>query len=126
MADLYISGKQGSVRTVNSSGFSFSFDTWELSSNAKLPDITNFTSGGYQALLSGIIDGTVTVSGPYNSGNMAFTAGLTYVWVLCFTDAIYLTCTAIIQTLKADDKVADAPRINIVAKSTGSFSAGIV
>ena len=123
MADNFIVGKSGSVKI---GAVSYSFDKWKVSFHAVLPVITNFTSGGYQALLSGLVDGTVTISGPYNNTNMGFTVGTTYTWLLNLTDAVGLSVPAIIESLEPDDAVADSPRISITAKSTGSFTAAIL
>jgi hypothetical protein len=104
----------------------YSFDKWSLTLKAILPEITNFTSGGYQALLSGIESGGLTVSGPYNQGNMAFTVGNSYLWVLGFTASIVINMPGLIESIAADDNVKENPKITVTVKSSGAFLAAIV
>lgn len=90
-----------------------------------LPKVTNFNSSPYQLLVAGILSATVYLEGPYNQGNMPFTAGTSYAWILGFTNSISLTVTAFIEEIGIDEDVEGSPRINITAQSSGSFTASI-
>src|SRR5271166_4680908 len=93
MADNFLSGKQGQVEIASTT---YSFRSWKAPMEIANPDITNFTSGGFQAILNAITKATITLEGPYNEGNMAFTVGNSYTFVLGYTNSISLTVTAIV------------------------------
>jgi hypothetical protein len=106
-------------------GRAYSFSTWDLTLNCSLPKITNFTSGGFQALLAGIVSGQISVKGPYNNTNMAFTVGNLYTWTLGFTTSVVINVPGLIESITSDDDVKEFPKISITAKSTGVFLAAI-
>jgi hypothetical protein len=151
MADNYISGKTGSVSVPNLSSVlvPYSFSKWKATLTAKLNDITNFTTQGYQKMLASIVSASLTVSGPYNAGNMnppftqvadptdgpptgsgpgpytGFAVGVQYTFNLGWTSSLGLAIPAIIETIDIDDDVQTDATISITAKSTGPFSAFI-
>lgn len=118
----YVSGTEGSVKIGSTA---YAFGKWKAQMKMILPKVTNFTSSGAQELLSGVKSATITLSGPYNSGAMAFTVGTSYTWLLNFTDAIGLSITARIESIEPDNDVEGNPIINITAQSTGTFTAAI-
>lgn len=122
MADNYLSGIQASVVIGVTS---YSFSKWGLEIETNLPKVTNFTSQAFQALVKGVTKGTITLEGPYNQGNMPFTSGTSYTWILTWTTGISITVTALISRLAPDDDVEDAARIRIQAESNGVFTAAI-
>ncbi len=122
MADNFLAGKSASV-TVGAK--SFSFDKFRLSIKCGLVEVTSFTSGGYQVMIPGILSATLTVSGPYNQGNMTFTAGVSYSWNLTFTTNITLIVVALIESLEPDVDVKGRQSVSITAQSSGSFTAAI-
>ena len=123
MADNYLSGKDAKVMIGSTT---YSFSKWSLDMKTNLPKVTNFTTAGFQKVVQGITSGTLTVSGPYNEGNMAFTSGQSYAWILGFDGTTTLTCTARISSIKADEDVDGSPQISITAETDGSFTAAIV
>lgn len=122
MADNYISGKSGGVKV---GATAYSFGKWKALMKMNLPSITNFTSGGAQALLDAIKRATITLVGPYNQGNMPFVVGTTYTWLLHFTDAINLSIPAKVESIDVDNDVETNPVITITAQSDGTFTAAI-
>jgi hypothetical protein len=122
MPDAYVSGLTGSVKI---GATSFSFDRWKLTIKTVLVEVTNFTSGGFQQFVTAITGATLTVSGPYNTGNMAFVCGVAYIWILGFTALIALTVTAIIETLEPDVDAKGRASVSITAQSHGAFTAAI-
>jgi hypothetical protein len=151
VVDNYISGKTGSVQVPNLSSVlvPYSFSKWTAMLTAKLNDITNFTTQGYQKMLSSIVSASLTVSGPYNAGNMnppftqaadpangpptggasgaytGFAVGVQYTFFLGWTASLALAIPAIIETIDIADDVQTDATISITAKSTGPFSAFI-
>lgn len=90
------------------------------------PKVTNFTGGGYRQLVSGITEGTVTVEGPYDNGNMAFTSGNSYDLTLQWTSGVTLAGTGILASLEPSMDVEDAGRLKCTFEISGSFTAGVV
>lgn len=122
MTDNYLSGTSGAVMI---SSTAYSFAKWKVPMKSGLPKVTNFNSSPYQLLVAGILSATIYLEGPYNQGNMPFTAGTSYAWILKWTPSISLTITAFIEELAVDDDVESSPRVNITAQSSGSFTASI-
>jgi hypothetical protein len=123
MADNYISGKSGSVTIA---AVAYPFGKWKLAMKSGLPKVTNFSTGGYQLLVSGITQGTITLEGPYNEGNMPLTAGNSYAFVLLWATGISLSCTAFVESIEASTDVEQAGHIVVTAQTSGAFTAAIV
>jgi hypothetical protein len=122
MAANYLSGVQAAV-LIGATPYSFS--KWSIPIEIDLPKITNFTSQAFQAIVAAVTRGTITLQGPYNQGNMPFTAGSSYTFILQYTNSVSITVTALIEQIRPDIDVEDAQRITIVAKSNGTFTAAI-
>lgn len=122
MTQNILSGTTGSVKI---STTTYSFGKWKAEFKTKLPDVTNFNSGGYRQRVTGITEATVTLSGPYDQGNMPFTAGTAYTLLLGWTSLISLSVPILVESIKADNDVDGNPTIEIVGQSTGSFTAAI-
>ena len=123
MPQNLLSGKTGSVLIGT---VSMSFGKWKAAFKTNLPKVNNWNSTPYQALVSGLTSGTLTISGPYDEGNMPFVCGNSYTFILGFTDTINLTCTVLIESIDAENDVDGAPSISITGQSNGSFTAAIV
>lgn len=148
----YISGKSGFVSTdVLGAGGApyFSFNKWSASIKAILPEVTNFTTAGYQTLVSGIVSADLTLTAPINQGllNPAFTqdgepvggppgigagssgtgfaVGSYYTFNLGFTSTLFLVVSALVTGLDVDEDVEGNPILNITAESDGSFAARV-
>lgn len=122
MPDNYISGKTGSVLV---GGVAYAFGKWKLSMKTGLPKVTNFNTGGYQLLVSGITSGTITLEGPYNQGNMPVTCGNSYAFTLTWAPTITIAVTAFVESIEASDDVEGAGHVVVTAQSSGSFTAAI-
>ncbi len=118
-----ISGKTGAVLV---GSIQYAFGKWEYAMSTGTPKVTNFTGGGYRQIVSGITEGTITVEGPYDEGNMPLTSGNTYTLTLNWNNTISLTGTAILAKLTPSMDVEDAGRIKCVFEVNGTFTAAIV
>ena len=116
-----MTGINGAVRT---SGSSYAFAKWKADMRANLPKVNNFTSS-YQQLVAGMKSATVTLTGPYDQGNMPFTAGASYIFILDWNGSISLTITVLLESIGASQDVEDAGRVELVGQSNGSFTAAI-
>lgn len=118
----FISGTAGSVKIGSTP---YGFDKWRIAMRSNLPKVTNFTGGGYQQNVGGVVGGTLTLSGPFDSTAMGFTVNTSYVFVLGMDTGVSLTVTARVAGIEVDNSVEDAPRVSVTAESTGSFTAAI-
>jgi hypothetical protein len=118
----FLSGTTGSVKVGSTV---YAFDKWRLSMKGGAPKVTNFAGSGYQQLVPGVKSATITLSGPYNQGAMAVAVNTSYAWILGMDTGVEITVTAQVTGIDVDDSVEDAPRVNVTAESTGSFTASI-
>lgn len=118
----YLSGKTGSV-LVN--GVAYPFDKWKLSITVGKPKVTNFKTSPYQALVSGILAGKLSLEGPYDAGNMPLTGGNEYVFTLGWTVALNIQVQCIVD-LDLSNDVEQNPKVSISGESDGSFGISIV
>ena len=120
------SPKSGTTGYVKLGTTTYAFGKWKVTFKAGAPKVTNFTGSGYQQLVAGVVSGTLTLTGPYDNGNMPLVAGTTYVFHCGSDTGVELTFSAIVTQIEVDDEVEDACRVNVTAESTGSFTAAIV
>jgi hypothetical protein len=117
----FFSGKSGSVSIGE---VDYAFGKWSIDLDANLPKMNNFLSG-FQILVSGLISSKLTLSGPYDAGEMAFTAGNSYEFILAVSDTIAFTITYFVENIKIDDDIDDAARISLSGQSSGSFTPSV-
>lgn len=98
---------------------------WTLTMSTDTPKISNFTTAPYHAYLAALTGGKLKASAPYNQGNMPLTCGMTYTFVLGYSNTISISVTAIVNEITPTVDVEDAERIEISATVTGSFTAAI-
>lgn len=118
----YLSGTSGFVKL---GATDYAFGKWKIALRSGAPKVTNFTSGGYQEIVGGVIAGTITLNGPYNQGAMALAANTSYVFHLGMDTGVEFSLTARITNLEVDNDTEDAPRVTVTAESSGSFTASI-
>jgi hypothetical protein len=118
MAFNPIAGKQGSTLLGT---LTYAFAKWKLSYKAKLVPVNNFTSG-FQQLVTGLLSATVSLSGPYDVGNMPMTIGNSYLFTLGITSMINLQVTALIESLEPEDDIEGAAMMAVTAQTSGSFT----
>lgn len=118
----YLSGKSGYVKV---GAGTYSFGKWRLPMKGGAPKVTNFTSLGFQALVPGIISGTVILSGPWNVGNTPIAVGFAYVFHLGLDTGLELAVTALVTDITPENDVEGTPQVSVTAESTGPFTAAI-
>ncbi len=118
----FLAGKNAAVLI---GSISFRFDEWKVTLRNQLSKVTNFESQGYADYIDGITDGKITLSGPYDQGNMSFTVGSSYDLILTYISGTTLTVAALLESIDPDVKVEDAERVSLTFQSTGAFSAEI-
>jgi hypothetical protein len=118
----FYSGKNGSVAVGNTT---YKFSDWSLNMDGNLPNVTNFSSSGCRENLDGINEADITLSGPYDAGNMAFARNTVYTLVLTVGSSITFSVPARSKGLNVTQKVEDAGRISATFQSTGTFTAAI-
>ncbi len=122
MPHNYISGKDGYV-LVNDA--EFAFDKWGLKVKTKTPSVKNFTSQGFEETVKGFTDGTISLSGPYDQGNMPLESGEVYEFHLGWKAGIEIVVNARVQEIGPDVNADDADRVSVTALSQGVFTAAI-
>ncbi len=115
----------GCLASVTVGSTTFAFDEWKFSPKNNLAKVTNFTSSCFGAYIKGITEGEITLSGPYDEGNDAWTVGNTYSIVLA-TSAFTVTVPGILKGIDLDVKVDDAARLSLTLQTTGVFTAATV
>ena len=91
-----------------------------------LPKVNNFNSA-FQQLVVGITSATLTLSGPWDIGNMPFTVGNIFTFVLQATvvGPVTLTVNAIVNDITPESDIDGALTVKVTAETTGSFTAAI-
>jgi len=122
MAQNLLAGKTGSV-TIGAT--TFSFGKWEVEVHSKMVPVPNFNGAGAEQYVAGLYGGKLTVSGPYDMGNMPFTVGTQYTWSLALNASVVLSLPAIVDSIKPSVDVEGAAMITITAQSNGTFTPSI-
>lgn len=118
----FLGGPVGFIRV---GGVQWALGKWSMSMRAGAPRVNNFTSG-YQRVVSGLKSATLTISGPYDMGNMPLTVGQSADFVLGLNNpAVSLLCTAVVTEINPSQDIEDAARVTITADSDGVFTAAI-
>lgn len=115
----------GKSSTISIAGTSKPLDTMEISIDGEPVDVTNFTSSGWQELLTGggIRSADITASGPYNgiasgaSASDPVTSNVAF--ILTFAAGPALTVTAQLISVKPSVNVRGAAQVTYTARSTG-------
>jgi len=123
MPQDFLTGKDGFV---NTGGVNYSFGKWKWSAKAKMVPRPNFNGGGFEQYVVGLLGGKITISGPYDSGNMPFAVGAQYNWTLGLAVSVFLTVPGILEGIEVDEDVEDGPMVNLTVQSNGAFTAAIV
>ena len=118
----FYAGKSG---TITVGGTSKPLTDWSIDIKVEAIDTTNFSSGGWQEMVSGIYSVDITASGPYN-GTSGVTQGTAAAFVLDVDGAgggPSFSGNAIITSLKIETSVKDVAKITYTGVSTGSWTA---
>ena len=115
-----ISGKLGFIQ-INSTLVPFSKWTFELD-NETVP-VTNFFSGGFREIVTGITQGTIKASGPHNTGFMPIRVDAKVAFTLGIGPGMFTNqIAAVIRNVVLDEDVEGTPMLNITAETNGIFS----
>lgn len=118
-----LSGITGSVK-IGSTPYAFS--KWSLEMKCVVVKANNFTGGGYQQVVPGLCSATLTLeANTYDQGNMAFTVGNFYSFILGYTATISVTVSMLIESISPSIDVEGGQPIKITGQSNGSFTASI-
>lgn len=110
--------------SVTVAGNPMCFDTWTLDMKGNESDVTNFCGTGYKQWVPGIIEGTITLSGPLDEGNMNLEINGVYEIILFYSATVSLMVdNTLCNGIKIDTKVSDALRVSVTFLVNGVFSA---
>lgn len=119
---MAVSGKSGSVQIGASL---YAFGAWELEMAGDLPDVTTFSSNGYRENVDGVAEANLTLRGPYAPGSMPLVKGTVYTFSLNVSNSVSFSVPARVKSLRPSVDVKGAAQIQVVAESTGAFTAAI-
>ena len=117
----FLSGIGGGVMV---GATAYKFRRWKVTFRGKLPPVNNFTSA-YQVLVAGLVAATVTLSGPYDQGGMAFSCTGAYTFTLQWSQSVSLTVPCLLESIDGEQDVEAAATAELVGQSTGAFTAAI-
>lgn len=118
-----LSGKTGSVM-IGSTAYAFS--KWSAQIKCNLIKASNFTAGAYQRVIAGLLSCAITLEAlAYDQGNMPFTAGNSYAFILGYTATINLTVTCLVGSIEPTVDIEGAQSLKITGDSDGTFTAAI-
>ena len=123
MAYNPLSGISGFVKI---STTSYAFTKWTLEMKTNIVKANNFTGGGYQQVVPGITSATLTLEAlTYDQGNMAFTSGNPYTFILGYMTGVSITMPVLLESITPSVDYESNQSIKIVGQSNGTFTAAI-
>lgn len=118
-----LSGVSGSVKIGVTA---FAFSKWSVEMKCVVVKANNFTGGGYQQVVPGLVSATVTLEAlTYDGGNMPFTVGGSYTFILGYSLTISVTVTVMLESISASPDVEGGQPVKLTGQSNGSFTAAI-
>ena len=111
----FYAGKSGSISV---GGAAQPLTDWSADVKVESLDVTNFTSGGWNEVYSGIFSAEISASGPYD-GSSGVTQGVIATFVLGVSGGLSMTVTALVTSVKIDLSVKDVAKISYSATSSG-------
>jgi hypothetical protein len=123
MAFNPLSGVTGSVKI---GALSYAFGKWTLAMKSNALIVNNFTGGGYQQVTGGVLSADLTLDAlTYDQGNMPFSCGTTYTFILGYNATTTVTVAIFIESIEPTVDYDGAQPIKISGKSNGPFTAAI-
>lgn len=94
----------GNVAYVSVGGTNKPFDSWSVSFNAELVDISDYNQIGAQ-FAAGLQSGVIILKGPYPLNALGIVQGGSYPVDLGITDTVYISLTLLVQSVKLSQSV---------------------
>lgn len=121
-----MANKSGTTGYVMVGSTPYAFGKWKSGMKGGAPKTTNFTTGGFQTVVPGVVESTITLSGPWNVGSMPLAINGVYVFHLGLDTGVELVVTAQVSGIEPENDVEGTPSVSVTATSTGSFTAAII
>ena len=122
----FFAGKSGLIKIgVLGAEVTKKLTDWSMDVKTESLDVTNFTSSGWQEVISGIFSIEVSASGPYD-GTSSVTQGTAVTMILDIDGAgatVAYSGLALITSVKIDLSVKDVAKISYSGTSTGAWAA---
>lgn len=124
MAFNPLSGTQGSVKIGLTS---YAFGKWGVKMSAKALPVNNFNSNNRQQVVAGVTKEELTLEAlTYDLGNMAFTAGNNYTFILGFDATHSLTRTYFVEDIEVTVDYDGLQSVKLTCQSNDTtFTAAI-
>lgn len=101
------------------------FKTWKYGGDTPAVKVNNFNSDS-QLVVPGVFSTKITISGPYDEGNMPYTMGDYYILTLGWSATADLTVTGLLTNIDGDQDVEDAGRVSLTFASNGQFDISVI
>jgi hypothetical protein len=124
---IYLSGVNASVRQPGTPEKLHSFAEWEAAGECGTPEVTNFRTAPYQALLTGIFKGTITLNGPKDSSgddNFILGGGISEIR-LYWNGSLCLKYIGLVASYRLSQNVQEHGKQQIVIQTTGALSVAL-
>jgi hypothetical protein len=124
---VYCSGVNASVKQPGTPEKIHSFAEWEAAGECGVPNVTNFRTAPYQALLTGVFKGTITLNGPKDvSGDDSFLLGGGITELRLYWNAtLFLKYVGVIASYRLTQNVQEHGKQQIVLQTTGALSVAL-
>ena len=103
----------------------FAFSKWGISMKCVVVKANNFTTT-FQMVVGGLISATLSLEAEtYDEGNMPFSVGDFFTFILGYTSEVSLTVEILIETIEVTPDIENGQPVKISGPSNGEFSAAI-
>ena len=104
----------------------YAFSKWTVEMKCVVVKANNFTGGGYQQVVPGLVSATITLEAlTYDGGNMTFAVGDYADFTLSYSAVLTLAITVMIESITGSIDVEAGQPIKITGQSHGAFTAAI-
>ncbi len=104
----------------------YAFSKWTVEMKCVVVKANNFTGGGYQQIVPGLVSATITLEAlTYDGGNMAFAVGDFIDLTLSYSATISMEISVMVESISGTVDVEAGQPIKITGQSNGSFTAAI-
>ena len=114
----------GRVAYVKVDGYTKKFDSWGFASNSDVVDISDYSQRSAK-YARGLPSGNITLTGPYEVGQLGMTQGGEYPVELGITASVFITSTIIITSIKLAQSVRGVARVDVMGVINADLEAEV-
>lgn len=104
----------------------YAFRVAEVMLDAKLGDVTNFTSAGAQQVIEGPFKGKITLRGPHDGGNMdPFEVNQPVSLDIEYSNSLSYSLACLVESVKVTGDLEKPQEVEVVVQTNGVFTPGM-